>query len=144
MLKHGARHAVIDPVAVTHRPDRAGLSAAAHQLRRGSSDRQHPSTLAIGCHQGRLVDHDTFTLDVDEDGRGSQVDPNFLGEHPVSIPHDPGKVRVHVARVAHARDLCTHALEFGHDVLVTAIQVIDVVEPGRARRAECRDHQRRP
>ena len=78
MLEHRTRDVVIDAVPVADQPDGAGFPAATDHLGGGTPDRQHASALFVGRHHGRLVHDHTLALDVDEHGRGAQVDADFL------------------------------------------------------------------
>src|SRR6266851_7316424 len=97
MLDHRARHVVIDAVPVPNQPDGAGFTAATDHLGGRPTHRQHATACFVGRHHRRLVHDDTLPLDVDENGRGAQVDANFFESTTASIPDDPGEIVTDVA-----------------------------------------------
>src|SRR5438093_1669724 len=57
--------------------------------------------------------------------------PIFLESTVTSIPNDPGEIWPDLGLAVDPRDMRAESLQLGHDVLVTAVQVIDVVEHRR-------------
>src|SRR2546428_11578828 len=57
--------------------------------------------------------------------------PIFLESTATSIPDDPGEIRPDLGLAVDPREMRAESLELGHDVLITAVQVIDAVEHRR-------------
>src|SRR2546425_902825 len=57
--------------------------------------------------------------------------PIFLESTVTSIPNDPGEIWPDLGLAVDSRDMRAESLQLGHDVLVAAVQVIDVVEHRR-------------
>src|SRR2546430_16030238 len=57
--------------------------------------------------------------------------PIFLESTATSIPDDPGEIWPDLGLAIDPREMRAQSLELRHDVLVTAVQVIDVVEHRR-------------
>src|SRR5947209_16508657 len=68
--------------------------------------------------------------------------PIFFESIRRSIPDDPRQIRPLLGLSAHPSDVCADLLKLAHHVLIAAIQVIDVVERGRALRAKGSDYKR--
>src|SRR5437867_12982499 len=66
--------------------------------------------------------------------------PIFLESTATSIPYNPGEIWADLGLTLDPRDMRTESLQLRHNILVAALQVIDVVEDRRPRGAEgCRD-----
>src|SRR5438093_13768561 len=57
--------------------------------------------------------------------------PIFLESTVTSIPYNPGEIGADLRLTVDPRDMRAQSFQLGHDVLVAAVQVIDVVEHGR-------------
>src|SRR2546421_10964739 len=69
--------------------------------------------------------------------------PIFLESTVPSISNDPGKVRPRLGLAGDPRDVGSKPFELAHDVLVAPVEVIDIVERGRALGAQGGHHESR-
>src|SRR5438876_2129143 len=66
--------------------------------------------------------------------------PIFLESTATSIPYNPGEIWADLGFTVDPGDMCTESFQLGHNILVAAVQVIDVVEDRRPLGAEgCHD-----
>src|SRR5437588_9782963 len=82
VVEHPLGHDEVGDHAFAHGPDDVDrLRGAPDHLERLPADGQDLVAVSVEGDQRGLVDDDPLTLDVDQHGRGPEVDPDLLGPH---------------------------------------------------------------